>query len=89
VVRNITSVRRDLQRIYLNSLIRMIVNPLPDTPEDARTLARTTLTDLLSQLDRARRTELDSYTRAHLLDSRERIAQALHAQIFQNAGTTR
>jgi hypothetical protein len=52
-------------------------------------LARTTLTDLLSQLDRARRTELDSYTRAHLLDSRERIAQALHAQIFQNAGTTR
>jgi hypothetical protein len=89
VARNITSVRRDLQRLYLNSLIRMVVNPLPDTPEDARTLARVTLTDLAAQLDRARRTEFDAYTRAHLMDSRERIAQALHAQMFQNAGTTR
>ena len=89
LARNITSVRRDLQRLYLNSLIRMIVNPLPDTPEDARTLARVTLTDLGSQLDRARRTELDTYTRAHLIDSREQINQALHAHVFQNAGITR
>jgi hypothetical protein len=88
-VRNITSVRRDLQRLHLNSLIRMIVNPLPDTPEDARTLARATLADLGAQLDRARRLELDTYTRAHLVDSRERINQALHAQMFQNAGITR
>jgi hypothetical protein len=87
--RNITSVRRDLQRLYLNNLIRMIVNPLPDTPEDARTLARATLADLGSQLDRVRRLELDPYTRAHLADSRERITQALHAQMFQNAGMTR
>jgi hypothetical protein len=87
--RNVPSVRRDLQRLYLNSLIRMIVNPLPDTPEDARTLARFTLADLGAQLDRTRRFELDPYTRAHLLDSRERINQALHAQMFQNAGMTR
>jgi hypothetical protein len=85
----VPSVRRDLQRLYLNTLIRMIVNPLPDTPEDARTLARVTLADLGAQLDRARRIELDPYTRAHLLDSRERINQALHAQMFQNAGMTR
>jgi hypothetical protein len=89
VSRNITSVRRDLQRLYLNSLIRMIVDPLPDTPEDARTLARATLADLGTQLDRARRLELDTYTRAHLMDSRERITQALHAQMFQNAGIKR
>jgi hypothetical protein len=89
VARNVTSVRRDLQRLYLNNLVRMIVNPLPETPEDARTLARVTLTDLAAQLDRARRPELDTYTRAHLMDSRERIAQALHAQMFQNAGITR
>jgi uncharacterized protein DUF4953/uncharacterized protein DUF5117/uncharacterized protein DUF5118 len=90
--RNVASVRRDLQRVYLNSLIRMIVNPLPETPEDARTLARATLADLGAELDRAlaRRTiELDSYTRAHLVDSRERIGQALNAQMFQNAGMTR
>jgi len=90
--RNVASVRRDLQRLYLNELIRMMVNPKPDTPEDARTLARATLADLSNQLDRAlaRRTiELDSYTRAHLVDSKERIAQALNAQIFQNTGMTR
>jgi hypothetical protein len=67
----------------------MIVSPLPDTPEDARTLARATLTDLAAQLDRVRRVELDPYTRAHLVDSRERINQALNAQMFQNAGITR
>jgi hypothetical protein len=89
VLRNISSVRRDLQRLYLNNLIRMVVNPLPDTPEDARTLARATLADLGAQLERARRPELDAYTRAHLADSRERISQALHAQMFQNAGMTR
>jgi hypothetical protein len=90
--RNVASVRRDLQRLYLNGLIRMLVNPLPDTPEDARTLARATLADLAAELDRAmarRTTELDSYTRAHLVDSRERITQALNAQMFQNTGMTR
>jgi hypothetical protein len=75
--------------MYLNSLIRMVVSPLPDTPEDARTLARMTLADLATQLDRARRVELDTYTRAHLIDSRERITQALNAQMFQNAGLPR
>jgi hypothetical protein len=90
--RNITSVRRDLQRLYLNSLIRMIVSPLLDTPEDARTLARATLADLGGELDRAllrRGVELDPYTRAHLVDSKERISQALNAQMIQTAGTAR
>jgi hypothetical protein len=86
--RNITSVRRDLQRVFLSNLIRLVVNPPPDTPEDARTLARLTLVDLSSELDHAltrREVELDSYTRAHLLDSRERISQALNAQMIQSA----
>jgi hypothetical protein len=92
VPRNITSVRRDLQRLHLNALIRMIVSPAPDMPEDARTLARATLTELGSELDRGllrRAAELDQYTRAHLLDSKERIAQALNAQLLQTAGTAR
>jgi hypothetical protein len=48
-----------------------------------------TLADLATQLDRARRMDLDTYTRAHLIDSRERITQALNAQMFQNAGLPR
>jgi hypothetical protein len=90
--RNITSVRRDLQRVHLNSLIRMVVSPLPDTPEDARTLARLTLAELGAELDRAlarRAVELDPYTRAHLVDSRERITQALNAQMIQTTGMAR
>jgi hypothetical protein len=92
VPRNITSVRRDLQRLHLNALIRMIVSPAPDMPEDARTLARATLSELGSELDRGllrRAAELDPYTKAHLLDSKERIAQALNAQLLQTAGTAR
>ncbi|HEU5304409.1 MAG TPA: zinc-dependent metalloprotease [Gemmatimonadales bacterium] len=88
---SITSVRRDLQRAYLNGMIQMVVSPLPDTPEDARTLARVTLADLGAELDRSliRRGELDPYTRAHLVDSRERISQALNAQMIQTAGLAR
>src|SRR3989454_2044612 len=38
--RNTTSIRRDLQRLYLTRLLRMVVTPEPGTPEDARTVAR-------------------------------------------------
>ncbi len=78
--RNIGSVRRDLQRLHLNALIRMVLSPAPGTPEDARTLARAALLDLGARIDgmpHDQRTALDAYTRAHLADSRERIAQAL------------
>jgi hypothetical protein len=78
--RNIGSVRRDLQRLHLNALIRMVLTPAPGTPEDARTLARTSLMELGGRIDRIPQTQrvaLDAYTRAHLADTRERIAQAL------------
>jgi hypothetical protein len=90
--RNISSVRRDLQRLYLNRLIQMIVSPLPETPEDARTLARSALADLGSELDRSllrRGIGLDPYTKAHLVDSKERISQALNAQLIQTAEPAR
>jgi hypothetical protein len=78
--RNIGSVRRDLQRLHLNALIRMVVAPEPGTPEDARSLARVALVDLAARLDHIsqnQRLSLDAYTRAHLADSRERIAETL------------
>jgi hypothetical protein len=85
-VRSIGSVRRDLQRLHLNTLVRMVVSPAAGTPEDARAVARMTLTDLGVRLDRAlegNRPALDGYSRAHLVDSRERIAQALAAPMLQ------
>jgi hypothetical protein len=47
--------------------------------------------ELNARLDRAMRSsrDLDAYTQAHLADSRERINQALNAQVIQTAGTTR
>lgn len=90
--RDIGSVRRDLQRLYLNMLIQMAVNPVPGAPEDARALARATLVGLGATLDRALaapRPELDAYTRAHLADSRDRIARALDAQMIQTTTVSR
>ena len=90
--RNISSVRRDLQRQYLNTLVRMAVNPAPGTPEDARALARVTLSELGTDMSRASasaKVELDPYTRAHLIDSRERITQALNAGMFQTTTISR
>jgi len=67
-------------------MIAMIVNPPAGLPEDARAVARMTLTSLGTQLERALARggdRLDPYTRAHLTDARERIAQALDAPMIQ------
>jgi hypothetical protein len=88
--RNITSVRRDVQRLHLNALIQMTVSPAPGTPEDARAVARMTLTGLGADLDRALavpRPGLDSYTRAHLSEARDRIHRALDAQMIQTTSS--
>jgi hypothetical protein len=82
----IGAIRRDLQRAELASLIRMVIAPLPGTPEDARTMARQTLVALGAQLDRALKSAgaaQDPSTHAHLADSRERISRALDAQMLQ------
>jgi hypothetical protein len=84
--RSIGSMRRDLQRLHLNMMIRLALDPAPGTPEDARALARVTLASLGTDLDRAlngARPELDAYTRAHLLDSRQRVGRALEAGMIQ------
>ncbi|HEY8258821.1 MAG TPA: zinc-dependent metalloprotease [Gemmatimonadales bacterium] len=84
--RNISSTRRDLQRLHLNTMTRLALSPAPGTPEDARALARMTLTSLATELDRvlgAPRPDLDPYTRAHLVDTRQRIRQTLDAPLIQ------
>jgi hypothetical protein len=67
-------------------MIAMLVNPPAGLPEDARAVARATLTSLGTRLERALARggdRLDPYTRAHLTDSRERISQALEAPMIQ------
>ena len=91
--RSIGSVRRDLQRLHLNAMERLLLHPVPGTPEDARALARATLADLATAIDRAldagRAAALDEYSRAHLLDSRERIGRILEAPMLQTSDSIR
>jgi len=88
--RNAGSIRRDVQRWYLTRLTRMVVSPALGTPEDARSVARATLTELGGRLDRALAgAGLDAYTRAHYTDSRQRIRQVLNAQVVQATGVVR
>jgi hypothetical protein len=90
--RSIRSVRRDMQRLHLNAMIALVVEPAAGMPEDARSLARATLVELDHSLAHAVEedgADLDAYTRAHLADSRERIARALEAQMIQSPTSLR
>lgn len=90
--RSIRSVRRDMQRLHLNTMIALLVDPQAGTPEDARSLARATLVELDRGLAHALEedaADLDAYTRAHLADSHERIARALNAQMIQSTTSLR
>lgn len=80
----ISSLRRNLQRMALKDLANLVTLVPHETPEDARTLARYHLTELDKQITAllgAPNLKLDDYTRAHLLDSQERIRKVLQSQV--------
>lgn len=78
--RPVGAMRRDLQRAYLDRLTEIVATPPARMPADARSVARYRLADLDARLQRALGGGgLDAYTRAHLLESRQRIAKALAA----------
>lgn len=79
----ISSLRRALQREHLNILIEMVLRTTK-VPEDARTLAWAKLRQLHSKLDvtlRKQGKHLDDYTKAHLEETRARIAKVLDAPL--------
>lgn len=79
---NINSNRRDLQRAHLEHMTRLVTDAPDGTPADARAVARHTLVDLHERLERRLSPpayNFDTYTRAHLAESVERIKSALDA----------
>jgi hypothetical protein len=78
----ISSLRRGLQRLHLDAMTRMVLRTA-STPEDARSLAWYHLKRLDAALNDALRHEnkLDTLTRAHLEESRDRISKILNAQL--------
>ncbi|WP_066383371.1 MULTISPECIES: zinc-dependent metalloprotease [unclassified Anabaena] len=77
----ITSFRRGLQREYLDILIRMVLRQ-EYVPEDARSLAWYKLRQLHSKLQQVN--TRDAYTKAHILETRDRIEKALNAPLQGN-----
>ena len=77
----ISSLRRGLQREYLNILSEMVLRK-ENVPEDARTLAWYKLKQLNNQLKRV--SSRDEYTQAHLLETRDRIEKILNAPLQGN-----
>ena len=78
---NVPAMRRDLQRAYLDALVALVVEPPEGTPADARAVARMELRRIGERVEGASAASSDAYTRAHLEESRARIAQALDASI--------
>jgi hypothetical protein len=83
----ISSLRRNLQRLYLKELASVAMGN-SYAPEDCQTLAYAELAGLearikakLSQTDI--NTKLDSYSRAHLTESADRIRKVLDARLVQ------
>ncbi|MTJ10037.1 zinc-dependent metalloprotease [Anabaena sp. UHCC 0204] len=77
----ISSLRRGLQRQYLEILIAMVLRK-EYVPEDARTLAWYKLKQLNARLSRVRSD--DEYTKAFLLETRDRIEKTLNAPLVGN-----
>ncbi|MBI3270391.1 MAG: zinc-dependent metalloprotease [Planctomycetes bacterium] len=78
----VSSLRRGLQREHLRLLISLATGSAgaSEYPADARTLAWYSLQDLQDRIAKvtAKSEGLDEYTRAHLLETEDRIDQALH-----------
>ncbi|MEM7556202.1 MAG: zinc-dependent metalloprotease [Cyanobacteria bacterium P01_A01_bin.84] len=81
----ISSLRRGLQRQYIDLLSSMVLRK-QYVPEDARTLAWYKLRQLRDKLKDAdgKVDDKDQYTKAHILEARERIDKVLDAPLQTN-----
>ncbi|MBF2013713.1 MAG: zinc-dependent metalloprotease [Rivularia sp. T60_A2020_040] len=77
----ISSLRRGLQRKYLDILTNMVLRKV-SVPDDARTLAWYKLRQLGEKLEEVN--SKDEYTKAHLLETRQRINKVLDAPLQTN-----
>jgi hypothetical protein len=80
--KNINSYKRELQRMHLYVLTKIVLSSVSMLPHDAVTLARADMNNIKNQIDaRLKAGNLDTYTKAHLEETRAKIEAALEAQI--------
>jgi len=88
--KNVGTLRRQLQRAYLDTMIAQVVSTPPGTPDDAKMLAWDALRQLKTQIASARQSgTYDDYTRVHLDESLMKIDRALDARVIVNTQPTR
>ena len=77
--RNISGLRRDLQRAYLDLVLVMMTDTSVDLPADARSISRLQLKQLAAGIQKflASSSDINTYTLAHLEEARARIDRAL------------
>ena len=82
----ISSLRRNLQRIYLKRLGSMALGQR-GVPEDCQTLAYAELSGLNGKIKKVleNNPKLDAYSRAHLMESSERIQKVLESRLVSSA----
>ena len=80
---NIPTLRRQLQRNHLDTMIEMFVKPGAGTPEDAKMLAWDQLRQLKTRIAAAKAAPaLDTYTRVHLDEALNRVNRTLDAKVM-------
>jgi hypothetical protein len=80
--RDITPMRRNLQREHLRRMVTMLLRATPGTPADARSLMRMDAEALATQIRKAKaKPGFSKETRAHLAESLETLDQALKAPL--------
>lgn len=82
----ISNFRRSLQKEYLSYLIDMVLRQT-DSPEDANAIAWSKIKELRETISQALRDgdkKLDTYSRTHLEETRDRITKALNSQLQSN-----
>jgi hypothetical protein len=84
--KNIGTLHRQLQRTYLDTMIRMVISSPGGVPEDAKMLAWNDLRQLKAGILAAQKESYDDYTRIHLDESLARINRALDAKLMIGSG---
>ncbi len=84
--REITAMRRNLQREHLRRMVNMLLHPSNDMPADARSLMRVEAQELVAEIRKARnKPGFSKETRAHLAESLDTLEQALKAPLVRTA----
>jgi hypothetical protein len=79
--KDISSMRRNLQREHLKRIANTLVRPAPSTPADARSLLRENAVQLQKEIAAALAKPMSKEAKAHLAESLNSISEALKAPL--------